>query len=725
MKFLSVLGILATCFSTAVVSQTFPRALPDEELPKDVRLGALRTLNDYFPFTKVESPEAWRQRASELRRQVLVATGLWPMPSKLPLQAVVHGRVEREAYTVEKVYFESFPGHYVSGNLYRPRGLVRGHRVPGLLSPHGHWQEGRFHDHGAAELKKQLAEGGEKYESGRHPLQARCVQLARMGCVVFHYDMVGYADSLQLDHRNSLLPNGGLFSVGAELRQQSVMGIQTFNSIRALDFIASLPDVDNDRIGVTGGSGGGTQTFILGAVDDRPAALFPAVMVGTAMQGGCVCENANYLRIGAGNVDLAALSAPRPLGLTGADDWTVEIETKGKPDLERLYNMLAGKDRLQVSPFLKFGHNFNAVSRQAMYQFFNRHFQLGFAEPITEADFKPLSQAEMSVWSSAHPAPKSRGSVHERALLNWWEGDSDTQLAAIAARMADDYGAAQAYKSIVGGAWQTIFGRTLLEAGPIDYEFSDKVTTDRGVGMTGTITAKAHGEQVPCLFLHPGESWNDEVIIWLHSEGKASVLNDDGRPNNAVMTLVENGYSVMAIDVLLTGEFTEDRRPVVEAPSEATKGRAPVSCYLYGYNRPLFVKRVHDVLTAVAFVAYNPDWDAKAIHLAGIDGGGSALALAARSQCGDTIGKTVAHLSGVRLGHAKSLSDPWFVPGSVKYGGLPGLMALSAPAPLLLIGESEKDLNVVQQAYSAHGAEAQFVRHGAADAEGALAWLMK
>ncbi len=147
--------------------------------------------------------------------------------------------------------------------------------------------------------------------------------------------MVGTADSLAIVHRQ------GFTDAEAELRLQNFMGLQTFNSIRALDFLLSLPDVDPARIGVTGASGGGTQTFILCGIDDRPAAAFPAVMVGTAMQGGCVCENASYLRIGTGNVELAGLMAPRPLGMSGADDWTVAIETKGLPELRVLYKLLA------------------------------------------------------------------------------------------------------------------------------------------------------------------------------------------------------------------------------------------------------------------------------------------------------------------------------------------------------------------------------------------------
>ena len=281
-------------------------------------------------------------RAERIRRQLLVATGLWPMPAPTPPHAAVYGRVDRDGYTVEKVCLESFPGHFVTGNLYRPKG--RSGRLPAVLSPHGHWANGRFYDAGEKELHKSIAQGAERFDpSGRYPLQARCVQLARMGCIVFHYDMVGYADSVQLGHYMGIRPamntleNWGYYSPQAEARLQTIMGLQTYNSIRALDWLAGRDDVDPQRIGVTGASGGGTQTFILVAIDPRPAAVFPAVMVSTAMQGGCTCENASYLRIGTGNVEIAALIAPRPLGMTAADDWTKEIATKGLPELKAHY----------------------------------------------------------------------------------------------------------------------------------------------------------------------------------------------------------------------------------------------------------------------------------------------------------------------------------------------------------------------------------------------------
>src|SRR6478752_3127192 len=106
-----------------------PRALPEGKLPNDVRLQPPKDLNGYFPFTPSQSPQEWNVRAEKLRRQLQASQGLWPLPTKTPLNAVVHGKVERDDFTCERVYFESMPGFYVTGNLYRPKG--KSGKLPG------------------------------------------------------------------------------------------------------------------------------------------------------------------------------------------------------------------------------------------------------------------------------------------------------------------------------------------------------------------------------------------------------------------------------------------------------------------------------------------------------------------------------------------------------------------------------------------------------------------
>ena len=134
------------------------------EWPRDARLGKAKTLNDYFPMDVPTSKEAWETRRKALREQVLVANGLWPMPEKTPLHAVIHGKIDRDDYTIEKVFFASTPGHYVSGNLYRPKG--KSGKLPGVLCPHGHWKDGRFYEAPENVVKKQLESGAEKTAEG-------------------------------------------------------------------------------------------------------------------------------------------------------------------------------------------------------------------------------------------------------------------------------------------------------------------------------------------------------------------------------------------------------------------------------------------------------------------------------------------------------------------------------------------------------------------------------
>src|SRR5687767_13964033 len=146
----------------------------DKSELKDSRLGPPKDLNGYFPFNPPATKEGWNDRATRIRTQVLVATGLWPMPEKTPLNPVIHGKIERDGYTVEKVFFASMPGHYVSGNLYRPKNVPAGAKVPGVLHPHGHWPNGRFMWRNDRDAKKEIDSGAEQTMDGaRSPLQAR------------------------------------------------------------------------------------------------------------------------------------------------------------------------------------------------------------------------------------------------------------------------------------------------------------------------------------------------------------------------------------------------------------------------------------------------------------------------------------------------------------------------------------------------------------------------
>jgi len=719
--------IMPLAFRPAPGRADAPRALADGKQPADKRLGPLKDLNGEFPFQPSASVADWEKRAERVRRQVKVATGLWPMPSKTPTNAVVHGKVDRGDYTVERVYLESYPGHFVAGSLYRPKG--RKGKLPGVLCPHGHWRNGRFVDQGLDMAKKQIVEGAERFVNcGRHPLQARCMQLARMGCVVFHYDMISVADSQQIgvahsygDPRPALegTENWGFFSPQAELRLQNIMGLQTYNSVRALDWLCDLPDVDPTRIGVTGASGGGTQTFMLTAVDPRPAAAFPAVMVSTAMQGGCTCENCDYLRIDTGNIELAGLFAPKPLGMTGANDWTIDIATKGLPELKRLYKLFDAEDKVMAKPLIHFDHNYNYVSRAVMYHWFNQHLKLGQEEPIIEEDFKPLTIAEMTVWDDAHPKPPS-GDEYERSLCRYLDQDAARQLAELTPKDATSLAK---YREVVGGALDVMIGHGLPAAGAVEFEKTGEQDRGNHLEFVGLLRNGEHGQELPVLFLQP-KQWNKQVVIWIDEAGKAGLYGTDGGLKAEIARLLSGGAAVASIDMLYQGEFVK----AGEGPIKNRKVNTPrqYAGFTYGYNHPLFAQRVHDALSLVSFVKHHEEHPER-IDLVGLDGAGPWVA-AACAQAGDAVSRAVVDSAGFRFGKLNDFADANFLPGSVKYGDVPGMLALAAPRPLWLAGEGDDAPELVRSAYAAAGkADGVTLFNGGEEAEpmAAVEWLLK
>ncbi|MDB4733561.1 acetylxylan esterase, partial [Planctomicrobium sp.] len=592
----------------------------------------------YHPWTPPNSLKEWKVEAEQIRRQLLVSNGLWPLPEKTPLSAVIHGKVDQGDYTIEKVYFSSRPGHYVTGSLYRPKNLKG--KAPGILCPHGHWQNGRFYDAGDG-AEAQLESGAEQFEAGAHsPLQARMVQLARMGCVVFHYDMIGYADSKPLDHRT------GFNDAEAAMRLHNIMGIQTWNSIRCLDFVESLPDVDPSRLAVTGASGGGTQTMILAAIDDRVSAAFPAVMVSTGMQGGCVCENASYMRQGVNNVAFAALFAPKPQAMSGADDWTIEIETKGLPELKQVYSLYDQAQNVHAAAFPQFKHNYNQVSRQVMYNWFNDHLALNLEGPIQQTDFKPLTPQKLSVFDAEHTLPGDALAAKElrKLMVSEDRAEFKTWL----------QGGEKEYRSIVGGAAKVMLSP---DVGNVDLVNHKPVIESSGLKAQSATVSYSNGAVVPVNIYHPED----------HSKGTVYLFTGEpiaAAPNQVIQKLVNSGLTVVTAELFLTAAAEE---------AAAYKVDEKYPGYSYCYNNPLVTERVRDILAVVkAF----PVEDGKRSVLVG-DGVAGVWTLLASSVLDSTVvDEVVVDLEAFTFERIERFDDPNLLPGVLKYGGLTGLSRL-------------------------------------------------
>jgi hypothetical protein len=359
---------------------------------------AYRTLDDTFPPPAHDSLDGWKTRAAYLREHILASAGLLPMPERAPLKPEIFDEVKRSDYTVSKAYFESLPGFLVTGNLYRPIGDGP---FPAILSAHGHWTYGRLEHTPTASVP------------------ARAINLARQGFVVFSYDMIGYNDSRQLTHAFGG-PREALWGL-------SLAGLQLWNSIRAIDFLESLPYVKRDAIGMTGASGGGTQTFLAAAVDERIKAAAPVNMISLHMQGGCLCENLPGLRLDTTNVEIAATIAPRPLLMVSATgDWTKNTLEREYPAMRRIFGLFGAEDRVRAVRF-EAPHNYNQESRTAMYAWMARWLQEAPADVRREdrgASPEPLADA-LVFHRRALPA----AAVTAEQLTEQWIAAARRQLA--------------------------------------------------------------------------------------------------------------------------------------------------------------------------------------------------------------------------------------------------------------------------------------------------------
>ena len=368
--------IIKTILLASVITLTINAFAQQPELcqgPYFTEAQGKAFLDSHTPATKAE----WEARAQKIRAQIREGMELEKIPAKPNSAPIIHTKRVMDGYTIENVAFESMPGIYVTGNLYRP--VKKQKSYAGILCPHGHGENphGRF----------------------REQTQKRCATLARMGAVVFVLDMAGQGDSKQTQHKFS-----------------KALKLQTINAIRGIDFLLSLPGVDPQRIAVTGESGGGTQTFLLAALDQRVKVTAPTVMVSAHFFGGCVCESGMPIHkkgdYQTNNVEIAALTAPRPMLLTSdGDDWTKNTPKVEFPFIQKIYALYGKQNLLENVHLPDEKHDYGPNKRKAMYMFMAKHLNLDIKAVsdaqgnIDEGPSKVLEQKDLAIFNAEHPRP--------------------------------------------------------------------------------------------------------------------------------------------------------------------------------------------------------------------------------------------------------------------------------------------------------------------------------
>ncbi len=366
-----------------------------------------RVLSDYFRaetreladrcLADVSTLEDWNARRETYRRQLQEMLGLWPMPERTDLQAQVTGRVEHPQFTVERVQFQSRPGLYVTGNLYVPKGLER--PAPAILYVCGH-----------GNIKK----NGISYGAKSH-YQHHGGWFARNGYVCL------IIDTLQLGEIEGL--HHGTFREGMWWwlsRGYTPAGVEAWNGIRALDYLQSRPEVDRDRLGVTGRSGGGAYSWWVAALDERIKAAVPVAgitdlenhVVDGVVEGHCDCMfMVNTYRWDYAQV--AALIAPRPLLLSNTDKdsiFPLEGIVRVHAQVRRIYNLNKAGDKLGLL-ITEGPHKDTQDLQVPAIRWFNR-FLKGDESPVENTAIRLFEPEQLRVFSEL-PLDQRNTRIHD------------------------------------------------------------------------------------------------------------------------------------------------------------------------------------------------------------------------------------------------------------------------------------------------------------------------
>ena len=287
--------------------------------------------------------EQWEKRKAELKPCIKEALQLTHLPALPNSKPIITPKRIYDGYTVENIALEILPGVWINGSLYKPT-KYKG-KIPVILNPDGHWEKQRY----------------------RPDCQYRCAAFAKMGAMAFSYDLFAWGESLLQfkieDHRRSLS-----------------MTIQALGSIRILDYLLAQKDADTNRVAMTGGSGAGSHTVLMTALDNRIKVSAPVVAISSYFYGGCPCESGMDIHSCGGrtdNVEIAAMAAPRPqLLISDGGDWTDKMPEHDFPYLQKMYSWYGKKDNVQNVHLPNDKHDFGITKRTPLYEFMAKYLNL-------------------------------------------------------------------------------------------------------------------------------------------------------------------------------------------------------------------------------------------------------------------------------------------------------------------------------------------------------------
>lgn len=665
---------------------------------------------------EVRSPADWERQRAELSAHY--RRGLGPFPERTPLNARVSGVIERGAYEIEKIIFESRPGFLVTALAYVPRG--RSLPVPGVLCIPGH------------------AENGKAYEV----YQRLHAALASKGYFVLTYDPLGQGERKQQwdsARRASW--------VGSSTSEHSYLGNQCFllginlaqymiwDSIRALDYLCARPEVDATRIACTGVSGGGTQTAYVTPLDERIRVVIPACYITTLawrrrawVTGDAEQNFVGQLPAGLDHADLLRLGAPRPLLVNAArlDYFPIEGTRQSYAEARALYELLGVPDRIALAE-ADVPHGYHAPLRRATYAWLNRW--LG-KEDAGDEEAEVAVEPEEQLWCT--PAGQVAELGSERVFTLNLELARRTRPARAWPHSAPELPAWQE------AVRQEASRRIAFQPSGAPQQAASRLLGYEGLIRLELVTYDSEEEiVVPGLACLPRQAPPPyRAVLWVDGEGKEMAVT---RP--VVRRLVAQGYLVLAIDVRGTGETAPRGRG-----SRGATGLMGAESFLtyesFVVGRPLLGMRAWDAICGLEYLAGRPDVAPGPIALAGW-GPGALVALHAAVL---DAGPAPVMLAGL-LGSYRALVEherydypvSACVPGVLAAYDVAELAGALAPRPLLIAApvdhmqqplrpeEAAALFAPVQYVYALAGAADHFLLTPDADVAGTqlAAWVSK
>lgn len=534
---------------------TIERIVPELPIWVDRRLVSFNFCNwaqkEFIP----SSLEEHRSRCDFVKRRLLLSAGLVP-ELKIPQNApqisagkLYHGVI------IKDVSIETMPGLRLTGSLFLPEKAQ--FPVPGILSPHGHWQNGRVHH----------AENG--------GVVMRCFELARLGFAVFAYDMIGYNENNDLPHSWQID-----FKRRADVAGVSTFGLQTANSMRALDFLCSLDEVDERRIGCTGASGGASQTWFIAALDERIKVAAPVCMLSSHFQGGCPCEEGPLLRTtGLTSFDIVSALAPRPVMLPGVTgDWTNLNPEYEIPALEAVYKLYNAEKNVH-SFYCEDVHNYNRRTREHIYAFLMRELMgVDRGNIIPEEDIAP-PPPELLWHSGTKPEPAT-------------ESSAENALSKISSFLADGiFDIGNDFENFKKRKRELL--RMMLETGTppacsvVERVLYQKCEIDGAILQGRTFSRRSVGDFVTSLELKPPQSDGKNSMTVVISDTSWKEFLPEGERFDVTQKFIESHQPALIVEPLGTGSSAwQLKHAIRNTPAHSA-----------AFDQPFFSMRVQDVIT--------------------------------------------------------------------------------------------------------------------------------